>query len=186
MFRTLKKRLIATLARMDYEDWEHRLICTQPGYWREFRERIEKEIRKLKEKLEQYEVEPPKITSSIEMSELRDILKKACGEPRIYLSDIYYELIPKNEMLRFLNKDLTDLARYTPEYHDCDDYSYRLHGALSIPAWSGIAFGIAWSTTHAYNVFVDDERRVWVIEPQTDRLMEPTNTSPYDTRLIIM
>jgi len=186
MFRTLKKRLIATLAKMDYEDWEHRLICTQPGYWREFRERIESQIRELKGRLEQYEVEPPKITDHILLSELRDVLKKACNEPTIYLSDMDYALIPKSEMLRFLKRDLTDLAKYTPEYYDCDDFSFRLHGALSIPAWGGIAFGIAWSTMHAYNIFVDDERKVWIIEPQTDRLMEPSNVSPYDTRLIIM
>jgi len=186
MFKALKKRLIATLIRMDYEDWEHRLICTQEGYWREFRRRIEEQIGKLRERLAQYEIAPPRITDYIGWDELRSLLKGACKEPTIYLSDTSYALISKSEMLRFLKEDLVDLAKYTPEYYDCDDFSFRLHGALSLPVWGGIAFGIAWSATHAYNIFVDDERKVWIIEPQTDQLMKPSNVSPYDTRLIIM
>lgn len=54
----------------------------------------------------------------------------------------------------------------------CDDFSYRLMGQLSIPEWSGIAFGIVWTNLHALNCFIDDKGKFWFIEPQSDKLQD--------------
>ena len=59
---------------------------------------------------------------------------------------------------------------YVTEERDCDDFSYRLMGQLSVPDWSGIAFGIVWTNLHALNCMIDENGKFWFIEPQTGRL----------------
>jgi hypothetical protein len=114
----------------------------------------------------------PKISGEIESKELHKLLKdKLSGvfnKLVIYLVDRKYQLIKKAEMIDFLNYDKTDLIKYVPEYHDCDDFSFRLMGQFSIPEWSGIAFGIAFSKVHAFNIFISDKKEIFIIEPQKD------------------
>ena len=109
----------------------------------------------------------PSISGEIEYKKLHKLLKKELKSPMMYLVDQKYQLITKDEMQRFLGYDKTDLIKYVPEYHDCDDFSFRLMGQFSVPEWSGIAFGIAFSKVHAFNVF-SDGREVFIIEPQSD------------------
>ena len=97
-------------------------------------------------------------------------------------------------MQEFLKEDKTDLFKYLPEWFDCDDFSFRLMGQLSIPGWSDIAFGIATSTVHAYNCVVASDNGklgVYIIEPQTDDLvlaekfLKETNEA-YQTVFVMM
>ena len=37
--------------------------------------------------------------------------------------------------------------------------------------WSlSFAFGIVWTKTHAFNIFIDNNKKIWIIEPQTDQI----------------
>jgi len=90
----------------------------------------------------------------------------------IYLSDSQYWLCSENDINTFLKVDTTNKMGYVPEERDCDDFSYRLMGQLSIPSWSGIAFGIVWTNLHALNCLIDDTSKFWFIEPQSDKLQE--------------
>jgi len=115
----------------------------------------------------------PIITSEIDYYELNKLLKKKLPQAMwtkatIYLVDRTYQLISKAEMERFLKQDLTDLQEYVAEFHDCDDFSWALLGSISAKEWSGIAFGFAFSNTHAFNIFVSDEKEVYIVEPQRD------------------
>jgi len=109
--------------------------------------------------------------------ELEKILRDAFGkEASIYLVDYDYHLVDIDEMEKFLAEDKTDLAEYVPEYHDCDDFSFRLMGQVSIPGWSDLAFGIVFALIpgggHAINCFVTNYNRVYMMEPQNDEIFE--------------
>jgi len=53
----------------------------------------------------------------------------------------------------------------------CDDFALALAGEFSIPGWSALALGIMWTSTHAFNIFVDESEKIWFLEPQTDDIL---------------
>jgi len=105
---------------------------------------------------------------------------------KIYLSDRYYYTCPRLDVAAFLAIDDTDKAHYVSEFHDCDDFSFRLMGQFSVKPYSGLAFGIAWSRTHAYNIVVVTNEGVFIVEPQTDKTFKPNSDLAYKTELIII
>jgi len=107
---------------------------------------------------------------------------------KIYLVDRYYYLCPKQDIEALLAEDPTDQETYVSEFHDCDDFSFRLMGQFHKKPYSALAFGIAWSQTHAYNAcIVTEDQKVWIIEPQTDQLLDPKQADPnYETQIIFM
>lgn len=118
---------------------------------------------------------PKKDRKAIGSDDLAKLLRKEFGkDASVYLVDWDYHLIDYEEMERFLAEDKTDLAKYVAEYHDCDDFSFRLMGQVSIPGWSDIAFGIVFVQTptggHALNCFISNEEEVLLIEPQSDEI----------------
>jgi hypothetical protein len=131
------------------------------------------------------EIEPPKIKDDVTHSELLTIIKAEFGEKcGIYLSDMNYKTCDIKEIERFIKSDDTNRYKYIHEYYDCDDYSFRLLGNLSIPGWSDLTFGIFWCGTpqggHALNCFVDVERTVWIIEPQNNTVFRlPDDWTPW-------
>lgn len=139
-------------------------------------ESLKKQILDLEQKLASCGVTPiplpipsPETKGEITYSELEALLT---GKSKaIFLSDETYSLITIESMKHFLDLDDTDKNKYLNNYYDCDDFSYRLMGDFSVPGWAAICIGIAWSKTHAFNVFVDSERKLYVIEPQTDSII---------------
>jgi hypothetical protein len=98
-------------------------------------------------------------------------MKDVC---KIYLVDQEYKLPTVDNVKKLLAMDETDKTEYLSEFHDCDDFSFRLMGQISVPGWSSTAFGILFITTpqggHAVNCFVDDKEQVWIVEPQNDKI----------------
>jgi len=107
------------------------------------------------------------------------------AESRIFLSDRLYHICSKQDILDFLALDQTDQERYETEFFDCDDFSFRLMGQFHVKPYASLAFGIAWSRTHAYNVAVTKEG-VYVIEPQTDSVFLLGKEELYEAVLIII
>lgn len=135
-------------------------------------------------------IQPPKIKNDLDHSEALTILKSELGTKcKIYLSDMLYKTTSKEEIERFLAEDDTNYYKYVSEFFDCDDFSYRLHGQLSVPGWSDLAFGIFWTGLpngggHALNIFIDNEDKVWIVEPQNDKVYElPDDWEPW---LVVM
>ena len=89
--------------------------------------------------------------------------------PHVYNSDKSYKTIEKSEVEKFLKSDWTNFKFYKKETMDCDDFAFILLGKARerIP---GGAFGWAASKTHAFNFFVDSNKKFWIIEPQTDKI----------------
>ena len=104
----------------------------------------------------------------------------------IYLSDIDYYLCSKKDIETFLSIDATNKIGYIPEKMDCDDFSYRLMGQLSIPNWSAIAFGILWTNVHALNCFIDETGTFYYIEPQSDNVQRELATWQGNEVLLIV
>ncbi len=113
----------------------------------------------------------PDIVGRIEASELYSILKAEFGEEAvILLSDNYYELSTKESFERFLENDETNKYVYSSDVLDCDDYTCALVGSASIPGWSGVPIGTCWLKIplHAVNVFIDEDKTIWMVEPMND------------------
>ena len=124
-------------------------------------------------------------TREYNFSEVLSLLRSEFGEDTaIFLSDEKYKSIPKNEFGKLLKLDDTDKSLYVPIYYDCDDFSFRLMGQLSIGDEASLPFGIIWvqteKTAHALNVFIDDKEQVWLVEPQNDAIFKkPKKWSVY-------
>ena len=105
---------------------------------------------------------------------------------KVYISDRYYHVCPKKAVEDFLASDPTEKERYVTETYDCDDFSFRLMGQFHIKPYSALAFGIAWSKIHAYNIFISIDGEVLLVEPQTDQIIKPSKEEAYATELIVM
>lgn len=94
----------------------------------------------------------------------------------IYIADKDYIECTITMMSRILAVDPTNKIQYImdgtagKDDFDCDGFALRLAGNLSIPGYEDLAFGLAWSNTHAFNVFWNG-KRLMRIEPQNDGMV---------------
>jgi len=129
-------------------------------------------------------ISKPESLQPIEYGILYSIINAACPNAWIKLSDKNYNVTSYGEYMRFIEWDDTDMLVYKANDLDCDDFAIRLHGNISIPFWSSLAFGHMHTETpsgnHAVNWFVDDENNFYVVEPQNDNIfLLPRNWNPY-------
>ena len=54
---------------------------------------------------------------------------------------------------------------------DCDDYSWRLLGAMNHPNRAYLLFGFIWSNGHAFCFFINEDRVFKIVEPQNDGIL---------------
>jgi len=85
-----------------------------------------------------------------------------------------------------------DVPRWISEISDCDNYADVMSTAVQLAFIKAKkkrqgAFGIAHSTTHAYNFFVDHQNNVWIYEPQDGSIrgLLIDDDPPYNTRKIL-
>ena len=118
-------------------------------------------------------VPPPVVRRQVDSSYVYGILKAVMpSATHIYISDNLYWLCSEDDIKNFLSIDATNKGKFIDDEYDCDDFSYRLMGQLSTPEWSGIAFGVVWSDTHALNCFISDTGEFYFLEPQSDMLQK--------------
>ncbi len=100
------------------------------------------------------------------------ILRKATGCRNIYIPDRHLDLLRKEDVMTFLWIDKTNGKEYEEEVWDCDDYARDLYcrakNHFAEKRGLNAAFGLVWTRYHAFNFFVDNDRNVLFIEPQTD------------------
>lgn len=94
------------------------------------------------------------------------------GASRMFLSDLHYYGIDKEDVQAILerNKQISD-AEYLSNDHDCEDFASATLGLFNQPTLSRFAFGYAVSKSHAYNFFIDRDKKLWVVEPQSGRVL---------------
>lgn len=140
------------------------------------------------------DVKKPSSTERVTISakEMQTILEKHLGGSRTQynpiLKDSQYTLFSLNTLKRFLAKNRADNIDYTKESFDCDDFADVLMGDVKRWLLSDLKGGHPFGTIlgdirhdinsskpypHAMNIFVDNERKVWLIEPQNDRIYTP-------------
>ena len=124
----------------------------------------------------------PQSTVQIELAELRDLLTSTAPGASIIMADNWKLLCNYEDVALFLAQDQTNKTDYESEEYDCDDFSFRLKGQFSIPGWAALALGICWTNDHALNCFMDEDKKLWFIEPQTDTITDTLE----NIRLIIM
>ncbi|MHA1867407.1 MAG: hypothetical protein ACTSXD_05020 [Candidatus Heimdallarchaeaceae archaeon] len=111
------------------------------------------------------------------------------NKTQMYFFDNSYNLTNVNEIENFLKSDKLDWVNYKKEINDCDDFAIRLWGRFK-EIGEGFCFGLGVSGSHAFNIFVDDDFRVWIIEPQTDKIYKlediKGNKKYYPLKLIIV
>lgn len=75
-------------------------------------------------------------------------------------------------ILHRLHRDLGNKYKWIENVYDCDDIALLYSSILAYSAYrAGLtkqpAFGIAWSNTHAFNLFIDSDNGVYLYEPQS-------------------
>jgi len=115
----------------------------------------------------------PKSSIVVDGGEVTNIIRARFPSCELFISDLNsYKLVSHEDLAWFLLQDQTNKGEYVVEKFDCDDYSYRLMGQVSVPNWSDLAFGIVWTDAHALNCFIDEDKKFWFVEPQDDTIRE--------------
>lgn len=110
--------------------------------------------------------------------EVKGLIEEKLGKDKVqlYLLDEVYNLPSEETVAEILRTDLTNLEAYTSNLNDCENFAISV-----MKAFSGYCYGLALvvqktgSPLHAVNVYINDERQVKFVEPQTDE--EYTNYS---------
>jgi len=126
----------------------------------------------------------PSPLKDISHSEVLTLLQAEFPNAYVILTDAKYKTTTKKEIERYLKEDITDEYKYISEYFDCDDFSHRLMGNLHNPDWGHLTFGIVHTKVpngaHAVNIFISDQNKVYLIEPQNDKIFKcPSDWEPY-------
>jgi hypothetical protein len=104
-------------------------------------------------------------------------------------ADVTYRVMPKEDWIDILEKVNNIIDRtWTVEIFDCDNIALMMATMLQYSVFKSgfkeqLSFGIAWSPTHAYNVFQDSKGFIWVYEPQNNTIKGylGQTEAPYDT-----
>lgn len=117
-------------------------------------------------------------TDRITASEIEKLFDKPIeGDAIVKVSDLNitdrtFKLVDIGHLRGFLDDNPVSKRKYVEEKHDCDDFAYILQGDMT--RWdSDLAFGIihgrdAGGNSHAWNVCIGTDKKVWFVEPQDD------------------
>jgi len=132
-------------------------------------------------------IKSPKELGKISNYKVNALLYPLCNN--LFLSDGIYSTTSMTNAKIFTKESMIETDKWLEEKHDCDNYSYALNGYWSDSLYS-FCFGIAWSNSHAFNIMIDNEEEVWIIEPQTNKWMTleeaKLNKQYYPFRLILI
>ncbi len=107
--------------------------------------------------------------------------------------DVEYYAFPKEvweEILSRVYKEKEEhFGEWKREVFDCDDHALTM-ASLVVMTFEKAkldrqgAFFIIWSPRHAYNGFIDNTRRIWIYEPQTNEIVGILGETPdpYNSR----
>ncbi len=118
----------------------------------------------------------PKVMPNMTSYYVDELLRKYADN--VWLSDGTFQLVDTQNLRDFLASDSINKRQYIAEKHDCDDYSYELMGHVS--DWNpDNTFGIVWGNNvngdgHAWNFFIDENKNIKYVEPQTDTIFDPS------------
>jgi len=109
----------------------------------------------------------PAYLGIIDYEQVSEILKKT-GITKFSLSDNYFQTTSMEEAKRYSELSKINRRKWKEEDHDCDNFSYALLGYWS-EGLKSYAFGYARSKNHAFNIMIDNQKTIWICEPQTNK-----------------
>lgn len=109
-------------------------------------------------------------SGDMDINEVSSILLDKFPNTPLYLPDYQYKTCTVEDIKRFLEWDKTERIKYEAEAFDCDDFSWRLKGNITIKPWSSIPFFVVWTNLHALNGFIDNQGLFYFVEPQSNEI----------------
>ena len=118
-------------------------------------------------------------------------IKRTLPKPTIkLLLDNRYWLPSFDEMIEIIEKDWTDRKKYVADRYDCDDFSFSFKAHVAELGYNNVAVVFDPLPRHAYNLFVTDDLKLYVFEPQTDEFWlfenRPRRKYPCFLSLVVM
>lgn len=122
----------------------------------------------------------PKFLYDMDKTELSNLLSIRFPGITIAISDETYKLCFKQNIEDFVK---TIKISHIPG-GDCDDRVFIMLAEVKKSVFNVIPFGFTWvdtgSNLHAINLFIDDKKDLYVVEPQSSTvLLFPNNYKPY-------
>lgn len=121
-------------------------------------------IKNLKNKTKNPKLKP---TKTLTLNQISKLLK---GLPVISYSDKKSNTCPVNEMRRFILELGLHKRKYTYDDWDCENFALATLGEIQKRGsfYFGLVRGGAdGKQDHLFNIFIDEEKQVWIVEPQT-------------------
>jgi hypothetical protein len=116
----------------------------------------------------------------------KDIAFGLPGTNRLFLADNFYYTINVDDVRRIIRSNpAIDAAKYVANDHDCDDFAAAMKGLFSQSKLSKFAFGMALSKTHAFNFFIDENLKIWIVEPQNSAIYSKEQAESLNDMYII-
>jgi hypothetical protein len=131
----------------------------------------------------------PALTFSgeLSMNDAYQILLKVFPGASIYMPDLTYKTAPASEVQKIIDWSGSKNEKYLTEQFDCDDFAWLLMGSVSFYPWSALPFGTIWTNKHALNFFIDDQKKLWFVEPQNGKIQDTLEAWQGDSfQLVIM
>jgi len=146
-----------------------------------------REIASLKKQNLSAIIKQPEKLGEMHIKDMRHLLESHCKN--VHLSDVIYGLTSMTKARAFSKATKLESKKWVKEKHDCDEFSFALMGYWNT-GLKQFALGIAWSKIHAFNIMVDHNKKVWIIEPQTNKFIRietiKTNKLYYPIEVIMI
>jgi hypothetical protein len=158
---------------MNFNNWLKKLAgCKEEEYLIQIgnlQNNIDLLTEKVKEIQSQKNIIEPNTFGTASYSEVLNILN--AHSDASYISDDYFNLTSIEEASKFVAETNIQYKEWEQNKFDCDNFSFALMGYWS-KGLESFAFGIAWSKLHAFNFMIDNNKQLWVIEPQLNKWLK--------------
>jgi hypothetical protein len=132
----------------------------------------DKEIQRLKDEILSLQVvtfDIPESFGIITWQEEIKLLGEAFKCP-INITDNFLQVTSVEEAKKFTVESKIQYRKWTTESYDCDNFSASLYGYWS-DSLKSFAIGMARSSNHQFNIMIDKDKKIWIIEPQNNKFM---------------
>lgn len=107
----------------------------------------------------------PQTMGTVTYSEEIALIQQAFPNCGVTITDDYLQLTSVAEAQKFVTESSIQFRKYIAEKYNCNNFSASLYGYWN-DALQSFAFGMARSSNHQYNIFIDNNKQVWIVEPQ--------------------
>jgi hypothetical protein len=129
-------------------------------------DKLYKQYKNLQDSIKKPDV--PQSFGTITAREEIELLSTVCTS--INITDDVLRITSIEEAQRYVERSMVQYKSWVAQDYDCDNFSASLYGYWS-DSLESFAFGMARSKGHQFNIMIDKDKKIWIIEPQTARIM---------------